>query len=127
MKLKIELELDSKTISGRVLEQDEELRNYESKPITLIQNDEFEIASLSYPALGRNELFVRGNIPIGDNDTFCENFETIGEAEDIYKTIIELVNGLNGKIGGVVDEWGRALFLNSDYNLVSIFLIRGGA
>lgn len=124
MKLKIELKLDGNTISGRVLEQDEGLRNDESEPITLIQNDEFKIESLSYPALGREELFVRGNIPIGDNDAFCENFETIGEAENVYKNIISLVNKLNGEIGGVVDEWGRALFLNNTCNIVSTFLIR---
>lgn len=113
MKLKIELKLEGKTISGRVLEQDESLRNNNSKPITLIQNDEFRIVSSTLPLLGWNELFVRGMSYNDDNHIFLKGFETIEEAERIYKIIIELVNELNGEIGGVVNEQGLALCIDS--------------
>lgn len=110
MKLKIELELEGNTISGRVLEQDESLRNNNSKPITLIQNDEFRIVSSTLPLLGWNELFVRGMSYNDDNHIFLKGFETIEEAERIYIIIIELVNELNDEIGGVVNERGIALY-----------------
>lgn len=113
MKLKIELKLEGKTISGRVLEQDESLRNNNSKPITLIQNDEFRIVSSTLPLLGWDKLFVRGMSYNDDNHIFLKSFETIEEAERIYKIIIELVNELNGEIGGVVNEQGLALCINS--------------
>ena len=114
MKLKIELKLDGTTVSGRVLEQDESLRNNNSKPITLIQNDEFRIVSSTLPHLGWDVLFVRGMSYNDDNRVFLKSFETIEEAERIYKTIIELVNELNGEIGGVVDERGNTLFVKGD-------------
>ena len=113
MKLKIELKLDGTTVSGRVLEQDESLRNNNSKPITLIQNDEFRIVSSTLPLLGWDELFVRGMSYNDDNHIFLKSFETIEEAESIYTIIIDLVNELNGKIGGVVNEQGLALCIDS--------------
>jgi hypothetical protein len=115
MKLKIELKLEGNTmISGRVLEQDESLRNNNSKPITLIQNDKFRIVSSTLPLLGWDKLFVRGMSYNDDNHIFLKSFETIEEAERIYKTIIELVNELNGELGGVVDERGNILFTRGD-------------
>ena len=109
MKLKIELKLEGNTISGRVLKQDESLRN-NSKPITLIQNDKFRIVSSAFPLLCRDELFVRGKLRNSDNRVLIKDFETIEEAERTYKTIIDLVNELNDGIGGVVDERGNTLF-----------------
>lgn len=115
MKLKIELKLEGNTmISGRVLEQDESLRNNNSKPITLIQNDKFRIVSSTLPLLGWDVLFVRGMSYNDDNHVFLKSFETIEEAERIYKTIIELVNELNNELGGVVDERGNVLFANDE-------------
>lgn len=113
MKLKIELNLEGSTISGRVLEQDESLRNNNSKPITLIQNDEFRIVSSTLPLLGWDKLFVRGMSYNDDNHIFLKGFETIEEAERIYKIIIELVNILNGEVGGVVNKQGLALCIDS--------------
>ena len=113
MKLKIELKLDGTTVSGRVLEQDESLKSNGYKPITLIQNDEFRIVSSSFPMLGLDKLFVRGMSHNGDNRVFLRSFETIEEAERIYKIIIKLVNELNGEIGGVVNEQGLALCIDS--------------
>ena len=115
MKLKIELKLEGNTmISGRVLEQDESLRNNNSKPITLIQNDKFRIVSSTLPLLGWDVLYVRGMSYNDDNHVFLKSFETIEEAERIYIIIIELVNELNGEIGGVVDERGNILFTKGD-------------
>lgn len=112
MKLKIELKLEGNTmISGRVLEQDESLRNNNSKPITLIQNDKFRIVSSTLPLLGWDVLFVRGMSHNDDNRVFLKSFETIEEAERIYKIIIKLVNELNGEVGGVVDENGDLLYI----------------
>lgn len=115
MKLKIELKLEGNTmVSGRVLEQDESLRNNNSKPITLIQNDKFRIVSSTLPLLSWGVLFVRGMSHNDDNCVFLKSFETIEEAERIYKNIIELVNALNGELGGVVDERGNILFTRGD-------------
>lgn len=115
MKLKIELKLEGNTmISGRVLEQDESLRNNNSKPITLIQNDKFRIVSSTIPLLGWDVLFVRGMSYNDDNRVFLKSFETVEEAERIYRTIIELVNELNGEFGGAVDERGNTLFVKDD-------------
>lgn len=115
MKLKIELKLEGNTmISGRVLEQDESLRNNNSKPITLIQNDKFRIVSSTIPLLGWDVLFVRGMSYNDDNRVFLKSFETVEEAERIYRTIIELVNELNGEFGGAVDELGNTLFAKCD-------------
>ena len=114
MKLKIELKLEDTTISGRVLMQDESLRNNNSKPITLIQNDKFRIVSSTLPLLGWDVLFVRGMSYNDDNRVFLKSFETVEEAERIYRTIISLVNELNGELGGVVDERGNTLFVKDD-------------
>lgn len=123
MKLKIELKLEGNTmVSGRVLEQDESLRNNNSKPITLIQNDEFRIVSSTLPLLGWDKLFVRGMSYNDDNRIFLKSFETIEEAERIYKIIIELVNQLNGEIGGVVNEHGLALCTNSYGKVIVPFI-----
>lgn len=113
MRLKIELKLEGRAISGRVLEQDESLRNNNSKPITLIQNDEFRIVSSTLPLLGWDKLFVRGMSYNDDNHVFLKSFETIEEAESVYANIISLVNELNGALGGVVDEQGLALCIDS--------------
>lgn len=127
MKLKMVLKLEVKTISGKVLEQDESLRNNNSKPITLIQNDKFRIVSSTLPLLGWDELFVRGMSYNNDNRVFLKSFETIEEAERIYKTIIELVNELNGEFGGVVDEWGNALYIDSYGETISVISHNGGS
>lgn len=123
MKLKIELKLEVRKISGRVLEQDEKLRNYGAGK-AIIWNEQFCITSAGIPELCKKKLFVRGDNHDFDHETFGKYFDTIEEAESVYKTIVSLVNELNGKIGGVVDEWGRALFLNNTCNVVSTFLIR---
>ena len=124
MKLKIELTLEGKTISGRVLEQDEDLRGVVAYVTTLIENEDFKICTRNTPQLTDEILFVRGECTNEDDELFEYTFNSTETAKDTYKDIVSLVNKLNGELGGVVDEWGRALFLNYNRNVVSNFLIR---
>ena len=112
MRLKIELKLEDNTISGRVLEQDEELRSKETS-IPLIVHNAFEIISADYPRLENYVLYVRGARSKFDNEPFIRTFIEYERAEEVYKAIIELVNELNGEIGGVVNEQGLALCIDS--------------
>lgn len=114
MRLKIELKLEGNTmISGRVLEQDEELRSKETS-IPLIVHDGFEIISADYPRLENYVLYVRGASSKFDNEPFIRTFIEYERAEETYKNIISLVNKLNGKLGGVVDELGNALYIDEN-------------
>ena len=110
MKLKIELKLEGTTVSGRVLEQDEELRS-KGDSIPLIVDGMFEIVSAKHPALNDDTLYVRGRLKKYDNRPFVNIFENKERAEEIYKTIIELVNELNSELGGVVDEYRDILYI----------------
>mgnify|MGYP000933977832 CR=1 FL=1 len=118
MKLKIELKLQGNTISGRVLEQDEELRN-DGLGITIIRNEQFCITSAEAPELRKNKLFVRGYVSKNDHSEFNKDFDTIEEAKSVYKTIINLVNELNRKIGGVVDERGNVLYIDEKDEVIA--------
>lgn len=114
MKLKIELKLEDKTISGKVLEQDEGLRktiNDEGFKL-IIKNNAFSIISGYYPELSSERLFVRGEYDYDDGIGFYKSYDSLERAVNTYKNIIELVNELNGKIGGVVNEQGLALYTN---------------
>lgn len=113
MKLKIELKQEDKTISGRVLEQDKNLRktaNDEDLKL-IISNADFLILSCFDPELLSKRLYVRGMDDHADDDTFGYSYDSYGRAESVYKDIISLVNELNGKIGGVVDENGDLLYI----------------
>lgn len=113
MKLKIELKQEGTTISGRVLEQDENLRktaNDEDLKL-IISNADFLILSCFDPELLSKRLYVRGMDDHADDDTFGYSYGSYGRAESVYKDIISLVNELNGKIGGVVDENGDLLYI----------------
>lgn len=111
MKLKIELKLDGTAISGRVLEQDESLRSLKNEAVkTLIKNDNFEIRSSTCPQLFFDTLWARGEQQLADNISFVESYDNPEDANKVYATIIELVNELNGELGGVVDERGNILF-----------------
>nr|DAP61157.1 MAG TPA: hypothetical protein [Caudoviricetes sp.] len=114
MRLKIELKLEDNTVSGRVLEQDESLRSLKNEAVkTLIKNDNFEIRSSTCPQLFFDTLWVRGEQQLTDNISFVESYDNPEDANKVYATIVELVNELNGKIGGVVNEQGLALCIDS--------------
>ena len=116
MKLKIELKLDGNTISGRVLEQDENLRktaNDEDLKL-IISNTDFSILSCFDPELLSKRLYVRGMDDHADDDTFGYSYDSYGRAESVYANIISLVNKLNGELGGVVDERGNVLLANDE-------------
>lgn len=115
MKLKIELKLEGNTISGRVLEQDESLRTKWERGIeSIARNTEFSILSGYYPDLTKDCLYVRGRNRSADDLIFGESYDSLESADNTYKNIIELVNELNGEIGGVVNEQGLALCINSN-------------
>lgn len=115
MKLKIELKLEGRKISGRVLEQDESLRSLKNEAVkTLIKNDNFEIRSSTCPQLFFDTLWVRGEQQLADNISFVESYDNPEDANKVYATIVELVNELNGELGGVVDERGNTLFTKGD-------------
>jgi hypothetical protein len=121
MKLKIELTLKGKTISGRVLEQDESLRktiNDEGFKL-IIKNTDFSIISGYHPELSTERLFVRGRHYYEDDKVFGEFYDSLEIAGNVYKNIIGLVNELNDEIGGVVDEWGNPLYIDDDGEVVA--------
>lgn len=113
MKLKIELKLEGNTISGRVLEQDENLRktaNDEDIKL-IIRNADFSILSCFDPKLLSKRLYVRGMDDHADDDTFDYSYDSYGRAESVYANIISLVNELNSELGGVVDEHRDILYI----------------
>lgn len=113
MKLKIELKLEGNTISGRVLEQDENLRktaNDEDIKL-IIRNADFSILSCFDPGLLSKSLYVRGMNDHTDDDTFDYSYDSYGRAESVYANIISLVNELNSELGGVVDEHRDILYI----------------
>ena len=113
MILKIELKLEGKTISGRVLEQDEEFRcdGFEKYIIT---DNIVKIKSLDLPQLKCENFYIRGKDKSKDSTIFGYTYQRTERAEKIYKHIIDLVNELNGEIGGVVDELGNALYIDEN-------------
>lgn len=121
MKLKIELKLEGNTISGRVLEQDESLRktidDWSFKIV--ISNTNFSILSGQYPELEKSNLYVRGENRYADDLIFSKSYDSLGSADNAYKNIIELVNKLNGVIGGAVERW-----MNGEIHYILITMVR---
>ena len=116
MKLKIELKLEGNTISGRVLEQDESLRcvGCIEPEKNVITDNIIEIVSWGAPKLVGNALYIRGKNKEKDDTVFGYTYQRTERAEEIYKHTIDLVNELNGELGGVVDERGNTLFVKDD-------------
>lgn len=110
MKLKIELKLDGTTISGRVLEQDAEFRGDRFEKYIITDNI-VKIKSLDLPQLKCENFYIRGKDKSKDSTIFGYTYQRTERAEKIYKHIIDLVNELNGELGGVVDENGDLLYI----------------
>ena len=129
MKLKIELKREGNTISGRVLEQDESLRraigDLSFKPI--ISNTDFSILSGYHPELSESTLFVRGSYRGTDDYIFSESFDSFDDADKVYANIVDLVDELNGEIGGVVDELGNSLYIDSYGETISVISHNGSS
>ena len=118
MKLKIELKLEDKTISGRVLEQDEEFRGDRFEKYIITDNI-VKIKSLDLPQLKCENFYIRGKDKSKDSTIFGYTYQRTERAEKIYKHIIDLVNELNGEIGGVVDEWGKTLYIDENGDVLA--------
>lgn len=118
MKLKIQLRIEKNVLIGRILEQDERLREPNSKIKDIIKTDNFSIRSSIFPAIDRDVLFIRGTEREGDNREFSYSFcdeETYEEDRDaLCYNIIEAVGLLNDEISGVVDEEGNILYIAPD-------------
>ena len=110
MKLKIELKLDGTTISGRVLEQDAEFRGDRFEKYIITDNI-VKIKSLDLPQLKCENFYIRGKDKSKGSTIFGYTYQHTERAEKIYKHIIDLVNELNGELGGVVDENGDLLYI----------------
>jgi hypothetical protein len=107
MKLKIELRRDGTTISGRELWLDETLRR-------TIDDTDFLISTDFPIEFSAGKVHVRGKHDYKNDTVFCESYDSLASAENAYKNIINLVNELNGELGGVVDERGNILFTRGD-------------
>lgn len=113
MKLKIELKLDGTTVSGRVLEQDESFRGGKFEKY-IITDCAVKIKSHWSPQLICEKLYIRGKDKGEDDKPFGYTYPRTERAEEIYKHIIDLVNELNGELGGVVDERGNTLYIDEN-------------
>lgn len=118
MKLKIELNLKGTTISGRVLEQDEEFRGDRFEKYIITDNI-IKIKSLDLPQLKCENFYIRGKDKSKDSTIFGYTYQRTGRAEKVYKHIIDLVNEVNGELGGVIDERGETLYIDDNGEVVA--------
>lgn len=105
MKLKIELVLDGTMISGRELWLDKELER-------TIDDTDFFIGLGSPLMFSAGKAYASNRHNLGT--VFCESYDSPESAENAYKNIINLVNELNGELGGVVDERGNTLYIDEN-------------
>lgn len=95
-KLEVEFHQFESVIVGRIIHQDESLRNLDdSKMKTLIKNDWYEILSESSPDIGAYSLFIRGEDVESDNNYFCHQFYTKEYASEWLQNIKSLIVRLN--------------------------------
>ena len=92
MKLKLDLKRVGSVILGRVLEQDESLRNNLDLSV-----DNFAIDSCNWPQLRNDRLFIRGRARNYDDDLFYYDYKTKEKAIAVQEKIINLVNMINGE------------------------------
>lgn len=93
-KLEIELYQYENLVFGKILYQDESLRD--SGIIT--EKNGFEIESVSFPALQKAKLLIRGKNKRFDNDIFYYHYCDKETATKICKTIKECVDWINREV-----------------------------
>lgn len=92
-KLEIELYRYENLVFGKILHQDESLRNKG----TIEKKDDFKIASYSNPALHDEVLFIRGGNKQLDNDVFYYQFLDKETAIKTCKKIVDCVDLINSE------------------------------
>lgn len=90
-KLEIELYRYGNLVFGKILHQDESLRNMER----IVEKNNFKIESSSGPALYGTKLFICGENKRFDNDIFYYHYCDKETATKICKTIKECVDWIN--------------------------------
>lgn len=90
-KLEIELYRYDKLVFGKVIYQDESLRDSG----LIIEKNGFKIESCSGPALHGTRLFIRGENKQFDKDMFYYRFCDEETATKICETIVDCVNSIN--------------------------------
>ncbi|XVG95848.1 hypothetical protein ACGCUP_01045 [Eubacteriales bacterium KG125] len=93
MKLKVELFRYGTLVFGKILEQDESLR----EKAIITQNVEYSIRSIDSPQIRFKKLFVRGCNKTNDNTILNYNFTSLEEAEEWCENIKYLIDELNGQ------------------------------
>ncbi len=91
MKLKVELFRYGTLVFGKILEQDESLREKGE----VISRSDYEIDSVSSPEFRQTRLFIRGAKKCDDNKVLYYNFTTVKDAEAWCENVKKLIDELN--------------------------------
>lgn len=91
-KLEIELYQYENLVFGKILYQDESLRD----DVKIVEKNGFSIGSFAHPELVENSLYIRGVCEKQDNNVFyyqfCDEETAIKTCEKI-KECVDLING----------------------------------
>lgn len=93
MKLKVELFRYGTLVFGKILEQDESLR--EKGEITT--NYDYAIESIRFPEIAERKLFVRGEVKDSDNKIMSKRFADEDSAIRWCEHIKQLIDRVNGQ------------------------------
>lgn len=105
MKLNVELFRYDTLVFGKILEQDESLREKGE----VISRSDYEIDSVSSPELRQTRLFIRGAKKCDDNKVMYYNFTTVKDAEAWCENIKKLINKLNNDGASEEDDIVRVM------------------
>jgi len=90
-KLKIELYRYENVLFGKILEQDENLRDKDC----IFEKDGFKLISISFSYLSSNCFYMRGVEEQYDNKIFVYDYETKKECDAMVSFIKEALNYVN--------------------------------
>lgn len=93
MKLKVELFRYDTLVFGKILEQDESLREKRE----VISRSDYEIDSFDGPGINSNTLYIRGRSEKFNDDVIFYNFNSKKAAEAWCKNIKKLIDELNNE------------------------------